>query len=624
MKQTVIGLSGHIDHGKTALVKALTGVNTDSLTEEQKRGMTIDIGFAFLDENITLIDVPGHEKFVKNMMAGVSAVDVALLVVAADDGVMPQTREHFEILNLLDIPLGIVAINKIDLADKDWLELVELDIGELLQGSFMEDAPILKVSAETGDGVDQLKTTLLDLCKKVPDKQDRGIFRLHVDRVFSMKGYGTVVTGTVNSGSLKIGDTVELLPGSVKSKVRGLQSHGEEVQQVETGDRAAINLQGVEIKQIERGSQIAEIGYLQSLNQMGVTLLLLGSAQKPITQNQRIRIHLGTQEVMARVALTDGKTLQPGDDCPALLRLEQPMVAARGDKFIIRSFSPVITIGGGEVMEVLIEEKWKIVKEKLQNLYESPKSDQLIHLVQEEGAKPITPEKLQYRIGISKEQINAIVEEKEELFWLTHKQGKWLLTQNQWNELKNSIHNFLKKYHAKNPLNAGAQKEEIRQHLSCVNSILEALLQSMLDDKSISQKGELFLNPNFSITLSSEDDSLQNSILNQLDQEGFTSSTLAQLSLKTGNSKEKLMQVLNVAEQQGKLLRIDGKLMFTQKNFIILREKVNQFFSNHPEMSVSEFKELAHTSRKYAVPLLEYFDKKKITYREGNIRKLVR
>ena len=624
MKQTVIGLSGHIDHGKTALVKALTGVNTDSLTEEQKRGMTIDIGFAFLDENITLIDVPGHEKFVKNMMAGVSAVDVALLVVAADDGVMPQTREHFEILNLLDIPLGIVAINKIDLADKDWLELVELDIGELLQGSFMEDAPILKVSAETGDGVDQLKTTLLDLCKKVPDKQDRGIFRLHVDRVFSMKGYGTVVTGTVNSGSLKIGDTVELLPGSVKSKVRGLQSHGEEVQQVETGDRAAINLQGVEIKQIERGSQIAEIGYLQSLNQMGVTLLLLGSAQKPITQNQRIRIHLGTQEVMARVALTDGKTLQPGDDCPALLRLEQPMVAARGDKFIIRSFSPVITIGGGEVMEVLIEEKWKIVKEKLQNLYESPKSDQLIHLVQEEGAKPITPEELQYRIGISKEQINAIVEEKEELFWLTHKQGKWLLTQNQWNELKNSIHNFLKKYHAKNPLNAGAQKEEIRQHLNCENSILEALLQSMLDDKSISQKGELFLNPNFSITLSSEDDSLQNSILNQLDQEGFTSSTLAQLSLKTGNSKEKLMQVLNVAEQQGKLLRIDGKLMFTQKNFIILREKVNQFFSNHPEMSVSEFKELAHTSRKYAVPLLEYFDKKKITYREGNIRKLVR
>ena len=220
MKQTVIGLSGHIDHGKTALVKALTGVNTDSLTEEQKRGMTIDIGFAFLDENITLIDVPGHEKFVKNMMAGVSGIDVALLVVAADDGIMPQTREHFEILNLLDIPLGVVAINKIDLADDDWLELIELDISELIHGSFMEKAPIVKVSAETGVGVEHLKATLLELCKKVPEKQDRGIFRLHVDRVFSMKGYGTVVTGTVNSGTLKVGDSVELLPGMVNSRVR--------------------------------------------------------------------------------------------------------------------------------------------------------------------------------------------------------------------------------------------------------------------------------------------------------------------------------------------------------------------------------------------------------------------
>ena len=624
MKQTVIGLSGHIDHGKTALVKALTGVNTDSLTEEQKRGMTIDIGFAFLDENITLIDVPGHEKFVKNMMAGVSGIDVALLVIAADDGIMPQTREHFEILNLLDISLGVVAINKIDLADDDWLELIELDISELIHGSFMEKAPIVKVSAETGVGVEHLKATLLELCEKVPEKQDRGIFRLHVDRVFSMKGYGTVVTGTVNSGTLKVGDSVELLPGMVKSRVRGLQSHGEEVQKVETGDRAAINLQGVEIKQIDRGSQIAEIGYLQSINQMGVTLQLLGSAQKPIVQNQRVRIHLGTQEVMARVALTAGKTLQPGKECPALLRLEHPMVAARGDKFIIRSYSPVITIGGGEVMEVLIEEKWKVVKEKLQNLYDSPKSNQLIQLVQGEGAKPITLDKLQYRLGISKEQINSLVEAREELFWLTHKQGKWLITHNQWDTLKNSITDYLKKYHLINPLNAGAQKEKIRQHLECEDSILEALLSTMMKTNLITQKGELYLDPEFSITLSNEDDLLQNSVLIQLEQEGFTSSTLAQLSLKTGNSKEKLMKVINVAEQQGKLLRIDGNLMFTQTNFTKLKEKVAQHFSNHSEMSVSEFKELAHTSRKYAVPLLEYFDKKKITYREGNARKLVR
>ena len=624
MKQVVIGLAGHIDHGKTALVKALTGVNTDSLTEEQKRGMTIDIGFAFLDENITLIDVPGHEKFVKNMMAGVSGVDVALLVIAADDGVMPQTKEHFEILNLLNIPVGVIAINKIDLADDDWLDLVELDISELVQSSFMENAPILKVSAETGDGVEELKATLLDICTSVPEKQDRGIFRLHVDRVFSMKGYGTVVTGTVNSGSLKAGDTVEILPGEIKTKVRGLQSHGHDVQMVKTGDRAAINLQGVEKKQIARGSQIAEPGYIQSIKEVGVKLQLLSSSRKPIVQNQRIRIHLGTQEVMARVALTKGKSLKPGDGCPALLRLEHPLVAARGDKFIIRSFSPVVTIGGGEILEVLIEEKWKVLKGKLQSLFDSPNSQQLLQLVQQEGAKPMTLEKLQYRLGISIEQINKIVEENEAFFWLVHKQGKWILTHEQWDELQNRVQKFLNEFHKKNPFQAGAQKEEIRQNLDCEENILDALLQKMQDEKTIIQEGKVWHSPKFKVTLSNEEDALQSNLLSQLNEEGFTSSNLSQLSKKTGNSKDKLMRLLTIAEQQGKLLRINGNLMFTQTNFLKLQKKVAQHFTNHSEMSVSEFKELAETSRKYAVPLLEYFDKKKITFREGNFRKLVK
>ena len=624
MKQVVIGLAGHIDHGKTALVKALTGVNTDSLTEEQKRGMTIDIGFAFLDENITLIDVPGHEKFVKNMMAGISGVDVALLVIAADDGVMPQTKEHFEILNLLNIPVGVITINKIDLADEDWLDLVELDISELVQGSFMENAPILKVSAETGDGVEALKSALLDICTSVPEKQDRGIFRLHVDRVFSMKGYGTVVTGTVNSGSLKAGDTVEILPGEIKTKVRGLQSHGHDVQMVKTGDRAAINLQGVEKKQIARGSQIAEPGYIQSIKEVGVKLQLLSSSRKPIVQNQRIRIHLGTQEVMARVALTTGKSLKPGDGCPALLRLEHPLVAARGDKFIIRSFSPVVTIGGGEILEVLIEEKWKVLKGKLQSLFDSPNSQQLLQLVQQEGAKPMTLEKLQYRFGISIEQINKIEEENEAFFWLVHKQGKWILTHEQWDELQNRVQKFINEYHKKNPFQAGAQKEEIRQNLDCEENILDVLLQKMQDDKTIIQEGKVWHNPEFTVTLSNEEDALQSNLLSQLNEEGFTSSNLSQLSKKTGNSKDKLMRLLIIAEQQGKLLRINGSLMFTQTNFLKLQKKVAQHFTNHSEMSVAEFKELAETSRKYAVPLLEYFDKKKITFREGNFRKLVK
>ena len=624
MNQTVIGLAGHIDHGKTALVKALTGINTDRLTEEQKRGMTIDIGFAFLTDAITLIDVPGHEKFVKNMMAGVSGIDVALLVVAADDGIMPQTREHFEILSLLDIPAAVIAINKTDLADEEWLELIELDLEELVSGTFMADAPMIRVSAETGDGIKELRDTLLNICKKVPDKQDRGIFRLHVDRVFSMKGYGTVVTGTVNSGRLDKGDSVEIIPGGVTARVRGLQSHSSNVDSVNLGDRAAINLQGVEKNDIERGSQLATPGYFQSVTQLGVKIKLLRSAKRPIAQNQRIRIHLGTQEAMARIALIGNKTLEPGKEGPALLRLESPLVAAREDKFIVRSYSPVLTIGGGEVLEIIIEEKWKAVKEKLQILYESPESLQLLHLVQQTEANPMTLRQLQVRLGISEKQIQKWVSSEEKLFWLSHNKRKWLLTLEQWSVLKEEVQSYLKEYHNSHPLKSGAQKEEIRQHLKCGEPLLEALLNSMQEDEKVRQKGKTWQDSSFSIILSSEDQDMQIRVINTLNEEGFTSSSLDQLSNKTGYKKDKLMSILKVAEQEGKLLRIDGNLMFTQKNFIDLKKKVVHHFISSEFLSVPEFKDMAKTSRKYAVPLLEYFDKQKITYRDGNSRKLVK
>ncbi len=624
MKQTVIGLAGHIDHGKTAIVKALTGVNTDLLSEEQKRGMTIDIGFAFLTDNITLIDVPGHEKFVKNMMAGVSSIDVALLVVAADDGIMPQTREHFEILCLLDIPLAVIAITKTDLADEDWLELIELEITELVSGTFMENAPMIRVSSETGNGIEELRGTLVNICKTVPDKKDRGIFRLNVDRVFSIKGYGTVVTGTVSSGCLKAGDSIEIIPRGVTARVRGLQSHGSEVDFVNLGDRAAINLQGVEKNNIMRGSQLATPGYFQSVNQVGVKLKLLNSAPKSIVQNQRIRIHLGTQEAMARIALIGSKILKPGAEVPALLRLESPLVAARGDKFILRSYSPVLTIGGGEIMEILIKEKWKAVKNKILALYESSESEQLLQLVQQESANPLTPKQLQVRLGISAKQIQKWVSSEEKLFWLSHNKSKWLLTRDQWSILKEKAKGYLMEYHKANPFQAGVQKEEIRQHLKCDDSLLDVLLHSMLDEKRVSRKGKVWMDPSFSITLNNEDQNMQVCVLNTLNEEGFTSSSLDQLAIKTGYKKDKLMRILNVAEQEGKLLRIDGDLMFTQKNFIDLKDKVVQYFKSSDILSVPQFKELAKTSRKYAVPLLEYFDKQKITYRDGNSRKLVK
>ncbi len=622
MKQTVIGLSGHIDHGKTALVKALTGVNTDKLKEEKKRGMTIDIGFAFLDEEITLIDVPGHEKFVKNMVSGVSSVDVALLVIAADDGVMPQTREHFEILKLLEVPLGLVIINKVDLVDKDWLDLVELDISDLIKGSFMENSSILKVSAETGEGIENLKSEIIKICSDVPKRYDRGIFRMHIDRVFSKKGHGTVVTGTVNSGKLVLGQIIEILPGYLKSKVRGLQSHSKDVVKVVMGDRAAINLQGTIKSDLSRGSQIADLGYLKSVKQIGVALKLLNSAKNPIVQNQRIRVHLGTQEVIARIALTKGKVLNQGDSVSALLRLENPIIAAYGDKFIIRTFSPVMTIGGGKVIETLIEDRWKDIKCKLEDYFNSNSLEQFIKMVEYEKTEPITLEKLRYRLGVSDDEINKWVNESNDLFWLNHRQNKWLLSSVQWQTILGYVNDFIKDYHNKNPYDSGVQKEQIRQSLQCEEVFLDIILKNMLENSLINKKGELWFDPSFKIVLNQDENLQQEKILKFLDNEGFSSSDVLQLSNNIKIDPEKIRHLIKISEREGKILRLDNKLLFTKANFLKLKTKVRLHFENNLEMTVPEFKELANTTRKYAVPLLEYFDKLKITYRDGNARKL--
>tara|TARA_B100000029_G_scaffold498903_1_gene568475 strand:- start:351 stop:2225 length:1875 start_codon:yes stop_codon:yes gene_type:complete len=622
VKQTVIGLSGHIDHGKTALVKALTGVNTDKLKEEKKRGMTIDIGFAFLDEEITLIDVPGHEKFVKNMVSGVSSVDVALLVIAADDGVMPQTREHFEILKLLEVPLGLVIINKVDLVDKDWLDLVELDVSDLIKGSFMENSSILKVSAETGEGIENLKSEIIKICSDVPKRYDRGIFRMHIDRVFSKKGHGTVVTGTVNSGKLVLGQIIEILPGYLKSKVRGLQSHSKDVVKVVMGDRAAINLQGTIKSDLSRGSQIADLGYLKSVKQIGVALKLLNSAKNPIVQNQRIRVHLGTQEVIARIALTKGKVLNQGDSVSALLRLENPIIAAYGDKFIIRTFSPVMTIGGGKVIETLIEDRWKDIKCKLEDYFNSNSLEQFIKMVEYEKTKPITLEKLRYRLGVSDDEINKWVNESNDLFWLNHRQNKWLLSSVQWQTILGYVNDFIKDYHNKNPYDSGVQKEQIRQSLQCEEVFLDIILKNMLENSLINKKGELWFDPSFKIVLNQDENLQQEKILKFLDNEGFSSSDVLQLSNNIKIDPEKIRHLIKISEREGKILRLDNKLLFTKANFLKLKTKVRLHFENNLEMTVPEFKELANTTRKYAVPLLEYFDKLKITYRDGNARKL--
>ena len=357
MNQFVIGLSGHIDHGKTSIVHALTGTNTDNLKEEIKRGMTINIGFAFMNEDITLIDVPGHEKFIKNMVVGVNSIDYALLIIAADDGVMPQTIEHFEILKLLNIKYGSIVLNKVDLVDKDWLDMVELDIKDFINDSFLSNAPIHKVSATKKTGIEELKNYLFEVKNNLKNKQkyDKGIFSLFVDRVFNAKGFGQIITGTIASGSIAIGDKLNLLPNNKEVKVRGVQTHNQNINQLTIGDRAALNIQSNDKANIKRGNHLSTPNYFKTTKVAIVQIQILSKFKRGLKNNDRLRIYIGTQETMARIFFTLDEKNIIGKNKYALLKFEKSVVAPFYDCFIMRMYSPLITVGGGKIIDTDIK-----------------------------------------------------------------------------------------------------------------------------------------------------------------------------------------------------------------------------------------------------------------------------
>jgi selenocysteine-specific elongation factor len=351
MSHFIIGTAGHIDHGKTSLVKALTGMDTDSLKEEKERNITIDIGFAFLGDDITIIDVPGHEKFIKNMMAGVSTIDFALFVIAADDGIMPQTREHLDILNLLQVSDGVVVLTKADMVEPDWLELVKEEIKDEMKGTFLEGKEIMVVDSLSGRGIDELKEVITDRKEKKAPRMDKGIFKLPVDRVFTMKGFGTIVTGTILSGRLKEGDRLSLQPKNIEVRVKGLQSHGVNKSELMLGDRAAVNLHGVSVEEIERGNILVSLGYLEPTYMFTSKFYLLNSAKKLATRT-RVRVHAGTNEVLGRIVLLDREELLPGQSCFSELRLEEQMNISPEERFVVRSYSPQSVIGGGQILNI--------------------------------------------------------------------------------------------------------------------------------------------------------------------------------------------------------------------------------------------------------------------------------
>ena len=620
MNQFTIGLSGHIDHGKTSIIKSLTGKNTDNLKEEIARGMTINIGFSFLSDQITLVDVPGHERFIKNMLAGINSIDYALLVIAADDGIMPQTVEHFEILKLLNIKKGSIIINKIDLVENDWLDLVESEIVKFTKDSFLENSIIHKVSTKTNEGIENLKNYLINQKSDKINKKDE-IFRLFVDRSFISKGFGTVVTGTVISGSISIGDKVKILPQNKIATIRGLQSHNKITDKLNFGDRGAINFQSIDKIKIERGNHISDKNFYNCFESAFVSFKVLSKLDKNVKNNDRLRIYLGTQEVMARIFFSNIKEIEPGKKTCALLIFEKPIVVSWMDLFIARTFSPLVTIGGGKILDINNFKTWKENKKYISQIGNSKSEVELIeNIIYSNKTSPFTISSLCFHLSISKERLFELIDNSSKIQILD---DKWMVTLNQIDFIKNKIITFLHDSHDKNPYRLGVLKEEILNSLYFGDNFIDWFLNYLCELGSIKKKNNLYSLIDFEISLNSQEVELSNKIINLISKQNFTSFNQKDLIEELQISEKVLKRLLKILVSNNDLILINNNLIFSKKNIDKLICDLKLFFKKNSEMSIGEFKDLANTSRKYAVPLLEYFDKIGLTFRHENNRKLI-
>ena len=631
MSHTVIGTAGHIDHGKTLLVKGLTGTDTDMAPEEKARGITIELGFAFLGEEATIIDVPGHERFVKTMVAGVSTIDIALLLIAADDGVMPQSREHLDVLQLMGVRRGIIVINKIDLAEEEWLELVEEDVRELVTGSFLEDAEVFRVSALTGAGMEELRTRLLEMVGETEERRQEGPFRLPVDRSFLVKGFGLVCTGTVLSGHLAEGDAVVVQPGGKQLRVRTLQSHGQQVKEVGAGDRAAINLPGVEQGEIARGDLLAEVGLFEPTYMLDARLQLLATCPKEMTQYTRVRLHLGTREVMARVVLLDLTVLMPGESALVQLRLESPVVGVWGDRFVIRRYSPALTIGGGTVLEphpVRHRQNESGVAERLKAL-EGKETVQAVEaklvLARDDA---VDVRSLAGDLGLSLENVRQATAELVSAGRAVKVQvdgADGLVHSERWQLLVERAGETLAAFHEGNPLKTGLNREELRVLVGrrIPSSLFEQVLKEMENQGLVAQEGSAVRATTHQIRFSSEEDEMRKTIEEALQAADLSSMPDAgELASRLGTGKDAVEQILRALQRLGSVAFLEGGLVLHQATLEAVKEKLRDHLQQNGEITVSQFRELIGSNRRYALGLLNRFDEEGLTLRNGDVRSL--
>ncbi len=623
-RYVILGTAGHIDHGKSALVKAMTGVDPDRLKEEKARGITIDLGFADLsfDDGLTIgiVDVPGHERLVKNMLAGAGGIDMVAMVIAADEGVMPQSREHLAICDLLGIERGLIVLTKSDLVEPDWLELVTDDVREFTAGTFLEGADIVPVSSKTGDNLDVLKERIHDIAADVPAKSEKGIFRLPIDRVFTLKGFGTVITGTALSGRISVDEPVEILPKAWKSRVRGLQSHGKSIRTARAGQRVAINLQGIEKDELSRGDILTLPDRLKSTSVIDAGLRLLKDSP-PVKSRSLVHFHAGTAETIARVILYDTEILKPGEEAFCQFRLQNPLVSMSRDRFVIRRFSPLATIGGGIVLDPTPHRRKRSEGVLDLETFHSGSLQEAVEVkIRRQGIYGMTLPELEGWIRGNLPDIRnaakAVVETGAVIaveHHLVHKDAVAVFREK---ALAN-----LKTFHKKHPMKPGMPKEELRSlfpglSLKLFSGLLERLREAAVEQDRVRSAG-------FKVALSEADEADKAKVLKLIQKGGLQPPFVKELAAALSMPERVVSDMLKLMSSAGALKRINDSLYISsdQHNEMISRLKI--FFRENTEMTVAQFRDLINATRKYALPYLEHLDAARITLRTGDVRKFL-
>ncbi len=632
MKHLIIGTAGHVDHGKTELVRALTGTDTDRLKEEKERGISIELGFASLvlpgGYRAGIVDVPGHERFIKNMLAGAGGFDLVLLVIAADEGVMPQTKEHLDIIQLLQVNKGIVALTKCDLVEEEWLDLVKEEVQDYLKGTVLEDAPIVIVSAVTRQGIPELLELIKQVAEVTQARISTGPPRLPVDRVFSITGFGTVVTGTLVSGALKVGDVVEVQPQNLTPRIRSLQVHGEKVEKATAGQRVAVNLAGADLEKIGRGSVVASLRSITPSHRLDVRLLLLKSSEKSLKNRARVRFYLGTRETLGRVVLLDRDELEPGNLAYAQLELEEQAVAAKGDRFVIRSYSPMLTIGGGTVINPMPRRRHKRFRKEVLDALATQEKGTPAELVEQclLGSPALLElSDIATGTGLHKADIQASIRELSGTGKVKQINGEgktYLVSQDTFLCWVDEITKILDFYHREFPLREGYPKEELRSRKfpKLNNKTFQLLLLEMEKDGRIRVTPQAVALKSFNPVPSPEQKKQIARICGTLNESAFLPPSWSELCREAGLNEDNGVELLQYLLRTGKMIKVADDLYFLKDILLEAKDKMARYLKEKGEISVGEMRDLLQTSRKYALPLLEYFDQIKLTRRVGDKR----